>query len=1062
MADVVIDAYEDPTDVVPPWGSFLFMRIVWPLATQVLLTVIFICIRRAYLAAYKTKTFHRFIHTYVGQVDDPHLHSPIPMVCLQLLQIGFSLAAVVLYAKRSYEPHLGLSQSDIDMDYGFTGLFIFFYFIERLQEGFQWHTAWRFGAIVDVLTIMPILLPYDNDLELVPTQQRWLTLGFLRMYKVLGAYTVCELLLDTRFFSDLGMRLVLGVVRTLALVISMAGVIFVLEVLGEIPGLVPNKVRTDMGNLSFMQMCYWMITTISTVGYGDYAPKTVPSQIMIICFIFVGVIFFGTETTDIANLKWSMEQGRGMYNPTGDQHIVVVGPGVSKMSSMLQTFFFEVMNPGSTKDMPDIVLLSEGEYDEELVSFIKGTLPIFARKRIHLMRGSAFFRDDLDRVHLGDCRMAMVLPVLGQRNSMAQDNENTLRALEMQRLYPNLRVRLMLLETSSEDIAVTLGVPRQRCFTVHGLKAHIFALSARVKGIPTLIAGLIEVTSAEEVFQNFGQGKEPAEPWQIPYAKSVSNSVHGMSVGEKLANKKFWEAAAEVYDASRGIVALVAAQIDGELKLNPDTRLHRGQVVMIIAPSPEDAWPFALEGEAAGEGFPDWRRSFTQLRADMLREGGDDVRFAHHGRLKIDVRTGGESATLDAVFGSNTLVRSKSAAQGLLAQQRAVIKPIEAADPRDAFAELKSRSCLVMVIVLDNADSTWHQVESFISALRLDLLPTCQPFIVLSATVAPPALVKHYEGDTCAFVSGNVLDIGTLESAGAAVAESVVVFRGSVPADEETAESRSIIATLDYQVVTIAAMLRMISPKSNDRFEIYEFGSTQAVHMLECDVVVDEPRRSLSASGKHFNEIMKAERRTDNPKLLFAKSFSCLRPLVVRRRGETTYKKAMSKQLLMLRNFAGGKAFSQDFFGGLLGRMFSFPATIEFVEAICLPMAGSGQDSFAWQVSLPPVWVGKTFGELSRAWILGGCGNDFVTDCGGVMILALYRMFDDPAAGAVIGRSRGSSAFGVSLTLPSADTVLEETDWVTVLATQSFARKAAVEGLLRGSIREDVTLGTSV
>ena len=29
---------------------------------------------------------------------------------------------------------------------------------------------------------------------------------------------------------------------------------------------------------SFFQMCYWIVTTVSTVGYGDFSPTTVPSR----------------------------------------------------------------------------------------------------------------------------------------------------------------------------------------------------------------------------------------------------------------------------------------------------------------------------------------------------------------------------------------------------------------------------------------------------------------------------------------------------------------------------------------------------------------------------------------------------------------------------------------------------------------------------------------------------------------------------------------------------------------------------------------------------------------
>ena len=45
-----------------------------------------------------------------------------------------------------------------------------------------------------------------------------------------------------------------------------------LEILGEPEFLEWPRISTGMGDLSFIQMFYWTMTTISTVGYGDSQP----------------------------------------------------------------------------------------------------------------------------------------------------------------------------------------------------------------------------------------------------------------------------------------------------------------------------------------------------------------------------------------------------------------------------------------------------------------------------------------------------------------------------------------------------------------------------------------------------------------------------------------------------------------------------------------------------------------------------------------------------------------------------------------------------------------------
>ena len=39
-------------------------------------------------------------------------------------------------------------------------------------------------------------------------------------------------------------------------------------------------------------MCYFAFITISTVGYGDYSPQTVPGRLFIIVATVGGVTFF--------------------------------------------------------------------------------------------------------------------------------------------------------------------------------------------------------------------------------------------------------------------------------------------------------------------------------------------------------------------------------------------------------------------------------------------------------------------------------------------------------------------------------------------------------------------------------------------------------------------------------------------------------------------------------------------------------------------------------------------------------------------------------------------------
>ena len=63
---------------------------------------------------------------------------------------------------------------------------------------------------------------------------------------------------------------------------------------------------TMMGELSFVNMIYWIATTITTVGYGDFSPTTNVSQIFVAFVIIIGVIFFTTASGKLLDIQYEV------------------------------------------------------------------------------------------------------------------------------------------------------------------------------------------------------------------------------------------------------------------------------------------------------------------------------------------------------------------------------------------------------------------------------------------------------------------------------------------------------------------------------------------------------------------------------------------------------------------------------------------------------------------------------------------------------------------------------------------------------------------------------------
>ena len=800
----------------------------------------------------------------------------------------------------------------------------------------------------------------------------------------------------------------------------MGGTIFVLEVLGELPGLQDKTITTGMGEISMFQMLYWIITTISTVGYGDFSPTTIPSRSFICVFIFAGVFFFGQEITALSEIKEHLGTGRGRYMSGRRPHVILTGSGVSKMSSMLEILLFEVLDPETGVNTPDVVVLSEEPYDPELKTFVETALPSHSRRRLHLLRGSAMSIHDLHRVHLSSCRMVMILPNMTVTDPLEEDSANILRAMELRRACPNLRLRLMLLEPESEDLGNSLGIPTQRMFNANGLTANLLADSARVRGLIPFLGGLMQLASADEMQTASGK-----KEWWVEYAKSTAKQIYGLIIDERFVGVQFGEAAAQVYKESNGHVLLVAAQAQGQMKMNYGGQLGANMVVIAIASSYRSTLQFANVKL-------DWKKVFIDARLEDLNMKAVDTSTAAAGAPPVPQ---------EGKFLKKSEFRSTFEVDDLYDGEYEDEKETTAKLPSlDSPESLQEHESLIVLILMGSGTLAWQHAAEFVGGLRDDYLPGWQSVIVHSWSKPPGSFVAKYAGKRVA-VEAN------LEKCGIEYAETVVVMRAPV---NTVHDSGSSIVMADHKMVAVHGLIEAMTPvKGRRRASIYEFGSTNAVHLLKDHNTrrkyISTTRTMLqmaqtSGLPPAASDFSTRSKQVDslvetNTNSRFSRRMTMFRQKVSDLFSKglnagSMYSEVMSEALLMQPLFASGGVISPDFFGGMLGHIFIFPGTIEFMESITMPLQNN-QESFLWQLRCPEEWVGRTYGDLAQSWLLR---EDAMWEgCGSCLVIAIYRTQED---------SQGD-AQSYNYTLPDVSCELLEQDWLTVLGSKEFAARAA-------------------
>ncbi|TMW57886.1 hypothetical protein Poli38472_013360 [Pythium oligandrum] len=222
----------------------------------------------------------------------------------------------------------------------------------------------RLNSLFDLLSLIS---HFTISFQTYPVDGRerrsWLDFGFLRSYIL---YVVIDSLFTRFKHKTFVAQVGLVMFKAICLVFFAACVLFSLERLGDLPYtnsfllhvykctddtggkyiLVNNVTGTEQypncsETWSFFSSIYFMFVTVSTVGYGDFSPKTVLGQVMVCIIIVVGIYTFANESAALFSIYGDQRNGRVRYNPSRNTaHVIVTGnPSATQIKDFFREFF---------------------------------------------------------------------------------------------------------------------------------------------------------------------------------------------------------------------------------------------------------------------------------------------------------------------------------------------------------------------------------------------------------------------------------------------------------------------------------------------------------------------------------------------------------------------------------------------------------------------------------------------------------------------------------------------------------------------------------------------------
>lgn len=189
-----------------------------------------------------------------------------------IFSISASIVAVMLESVGVIEARYGRALRAVE--WALTLLFTVEYVLRLIAVRKPWRYAVSFFGFVDLLAIMPTYLSL-----LLPGSQTLLVIRAMRLVRIfrvfkLGRYLAEAQVLGTALRASRP-KIIVFLVTVLSIALIMGSLMYLIEGGGN-------------GFTSIPRGMYWAIVTMTTVGYGDLAPQTIPGQALASVLMIMG------------------------------------------------------------------------------------------------------------------------------------------------------------------------------------------------------------------------------------------------------------------------------------------------------------------------------------------------------------------------------------------------------------------------------------------------------------------------------------------------------------------------------------------------------------------------------------------------------------------------------------------------------------------------------------------------------------------------------------------------------------------------------------------------------
>jgi voltage-gated potassium channel len=190
---------------------------------------------------------------------------------------------------------------------------------------------------------------------------------------------------------------------------------------------------------SFGEALWWVVVSISTVGYGDIVPVTPYGRLLATILIFTGVALFSMFTALVSSVfvTQKLKEERGLKQINERNHILLCGWNHTA-EHILKIIFNRSQNAS-------LVLINQLPEDQ-----IQNIMLNFKNKRLQFIRGDFAQEEILNRANISKARAVIIIPDSKTSLSARSDEKTILTAFSVKAINSKIKVYAHIVDRDNE------------------------------------------------------------------------------------------------------------------------------------------------------------------------------------------------------------------------------------------------------------------------------------------------------------------------------------------------------------------------------------------------------------------------------------------------------------------------------------------------------------------------------------------------------------------------------------------------------------------------------------